>query len=203
MNNEEFAYFLHGTYVSDYSEIAEIFTNGLINYRGNDMLSTMWPVKIQEGELGKKVKEYSGTKGNAVFVIKIPKYYLIPRNRNGKLQQIPLPIWKHISNSGEKGKVSQLSNELIYGVYYEKNETFLPNSNYSPVHNPNGLQFDNQQLQFLLNDEVYDWYNYALSRNEKSFEELKQMDNVDKTWKNAINQYNQHFNVNQDTMQRL
>lgn len=203
MDNEEFAYFLHGTYVSDYSEIDEIFTNGLINYRGNDMLSTMWPVKIQEGELGKKVKEYSGTKGNAVFVIKIPKYYLTPRNRNGKLQQIPLPIWKHISNSGEKGKVSQLSNELIYGVYYEKNETFLPNSNYSPVHNPNGLQFDNQQLQFLLNDEVYDWYNYALSRNEKSFEELKQMDNVDKTWDNAINQYNQHFNVNQDTMQRL
>lgn len=46
MNNDEFAYFFHGTTVTDLSLINEIFDNGLINYRGNDMLSTMWPIKI-------------------------------------------------------------------------------------------------------------------------------------------------------------
>jgi len=199
MDSEEFAYFLHGTSVMDSSLITETFTNGLLNYRGNDMLSTMWPIRVQEGELGNKVKEYSGTKGNAVFVIKIPKYYLTPRTSNGQLQQIPLPIWKHISNSGEHGEISQLSPELIYGVYLSDNESFLQNPNYSPVHDPSGLQFDNQQIQFLLNEGIEGWYNFALNRNQKSFEELHQKDIANQTWGNAIQQYNQHFGIQQET----
>ena len=78
MNNDEFSCFFNGTTIKDSSLINEIFDNGLINYRGNDMLSTMWPMKISNGELGQKMKEYAGTKGNAVFVIKISKYYLTP-----------------------------------------------------------------------------------------------------------------------------
>ncbi len=197
MNNDEFSYFFHGTTITNSSLINEIFDNGLLNYRGNDMLSTMWPVKINESELGSKMKEYAGTKGNAVFVIKIPKYYLTPRTLNGQLQQIPLPIWKPLSNSGEHGEISQLSPELIYGVYFTDNDSFIPNPNYSPVHNPTGLQFDNQQIEYLLNDGAMEMYNFAVDRKEKSLEELTQIDDIAHNWDNALAQYSQHFGIEQ------
>ena len=197
MNDNEFSYFFHGTTITDSTIINEIFTNGLLNYRGNDMFSTMWPIKINEGELGSKMKEYVGTKGNTVFVIKIPKYYLTPKILNGKLQQIPLPIWKHLSNSGEHEEISQLSPELIYGVYLSDNDSFISNPNYSPVHNPTGLQFDNQQIDYLLNNDAMNMYNFAVNRKDKSFEELMQIDNVNHNWDNAITQYSEHFGIEQ------
>lgn len=198
MNNEEFSYFLHGTTVNDVSIVNEIFNNGLINYRGNDMLSTMWPINIKDGELGEKMREYAGTKGNAVFVIRIPKYYLTPKAINGQLQQIPLPIWKHLSNSGEHSEISQLAPELVYGVYISTNDSFISNPNYSPVHNPVGLQFDNQQIDYLLNNEVMEMYNFAVSRKDKSFEELTHIDDESHNWNNALTQYNNHFGIEQN-----
>lgn len=202
MNNEEFSYFFHGTTITDSSLINEIFDNCLINYRGNDMFSTMWPVKINEGELGKKMKQYAGTKGNAVFVVKIPKCYLTPRTVNGRLQQIPLPIWKHLSNSGEHGEISQLSPQLIYGVYLAKNDSFISNSNYSPVHNPTGLQFDNQQIEYLLNNDVINMYDFAINRKNKTFEELVRIDDIAHNWDNALAQYSEHFNIKQNNNHR-
>lgn len=198
MNNEEFSYFLHGTTVNDVSIVNEIFNNGLINYRGNDMLSTMWPINIKDGDLGEKMREYAGTKGNAVFVIRIPKYYLTPKAINGQLQQIPLPIWKHLSNSGEHSEISQLAPELVYGVYISTNDSFISNPNYSPVHNPVGLQFDNQQIDYLLNNEVMEMYNFAVSRKDKSFEELTHIDDESHNWNNALTQYNNHFGIEQN-----
>ena len=199
MNNDEFAYFFHGTTVTDLSLINEIFDNGLINYRGNDILSTMWPIKINDGELGRKMKEYAGTKGNAVFVIKIPKYYLTPRTLYGQLQQIPLPIWKRLSSFGERGEISQLSPELIHGVYLTNNDSFIPNPNYSPVHNPTGLQFDNQQIEYLLNNGVMNMYQFAVDRKNISFEELSKKDNIAHNWDNSLAQYSQHFGVQENT----
>lgn len=199
MNNDEYSYFFHGTTIKDSSLINEIFDNGLINYRGNDMLSTMWPMKISSGELGQKMKEYAGTKGNAVFVIKIPKYYLTPRTSNGKLQQIPLPIWKPLSSSGKHGEISQLSPELVYGVYLAENDSFILNPNFSPVHNPTGLQFDNQQVEYLLNNGVMNMYDFAVDRKDKSFEELSQKDNVAHNWDNVLAQYSEHFRIQENT----
>ena len=199
MNNDEFSYFFHGNTLNDSSLINEIFDNGLINYRGNDMLSTMWPMKVSDGELSQKMKEYAGTKGNAVFVIKIPKYYLTPRISNGQLQQIPLPIWKPLSSSGEHGEISQLSSELVYGVYLAENDSFIPNPNFSPVHNPTGLQFDNQQVEHLLNNGVMNMYNFAIDRKNKTFEELTRIDNVAHNWDNAMAQYSEHFGIQENT----
>lgn len=143
------------------------------------------------------MKEYTGTKGNTVFVIKIPKYYLTPRILNGQLQQIPLPIWKPLSNFGEHGEISQLSPELVYDVYFADNDSFIPNPNYSPVHNPTGLQFDNQQIEYLLSNAAMKMYNFAVDRKGKSLEELIQIDNIDHNWDNALVQYSQHFGIEQ------
>ena len=195
MCNDEFFYFFHGTMVKDSSLIDEIFRNGLLNYRGNNMKSTMWPMEIKEGELGKKLKEYSGIKGNAVFVIKIPKYYLTPTILNGQLQQIPLPIWKLISKNGEHGDISQFCPELVYGVYLVERDSFLQNPNYSPVHNPIGLQFDDQQIDYLLNNDAITMHDFAVSRNGKSFEELSVADCKSHCWDNALKQYSDHFKI--------
>ena len=190
MNNEEFLYFFHGTSVNDSSKINEIFNNGLINYRGNDMQSTMWPMKVNNGELAKEMKGHAGTKGNAVFVIKIPKYYLTPKIVNGQLQQIPLPIWKKLSNVSKYEDISQLSPELVYGVYITENDSFIQNPNY-----PTGLQFDNRQIEYLLNSEAIGMYNFAVSRKDKSFEELAQADNIAHNWDNALTQYSKLFGI--------
>ena len=108
MNNGEFSCFFYGITINDRSLVNELFNNGLINYRGNDMLFTMWPMKINDDELGQKMEEYAGTKGYDVFVIKIQKNYLTPRTTNSQLQQIPRPIWKHLSSSDEHGYISKL-----------------------------------------------------------------------------------------------
>ena len=196
MNNEEFKFFLHGTTISDSSMINNIFNSGLLNYRANDMLSTMWPVNIGNnfGELGTVVKNYSGTKGNAVFVIKIPKYYLTPKVINGQLVQIPLPIWKSIIDE-HSNEISQLAPELIYGVYLSEKDSFIPNPNYSEVHNPVGLKFDNQQISYLLNEGVIEWHNFAVERRSKSYEELEQYDIDNDIWGEAIQQYKNHFGI--------
>lgn len=195
MNNDEFMYYFHGTNITDPNLVKEVFNNGLINYRGNDMASTMWPMKIHEGELGQKMKEYAGTKGNTVFVIKIPKYYLYPKTLNGELQQAPMPIWKHLSSFGEHGDVSQLSPELVYGVYFAENDSFIQNPNYSPVHNPNGLQFDVAQIGHLRIYASEDWIRFANSRNNYSYDQLLQSDDKTHMWDDYVRIYNEHFGV--------
>ena len=199
MNNDEFVYFFHGTTMSDPSLIDEMFNNGLISYRGNNMSSTMTKTNINNGELASKMKEYKNIQGgNAIFVIKIPKYYLTPKTSNGQLQQIPLPIWKKVSTSGEKGDVCQLSPELIYGVYLSQNDSFVHNSNYTPVHNPDGLQFDISQIDHLNNYADEKWIKFANDRNNYMYNELQQRDQEQQIWSNATMQYKQHFGIEQN-----
>lgn len=193
--NNEFSYFFHGTTVNDSKLIDEIFNNGLLNYRGTSMLSTLWPVKIGEGELAKKAKEYCGTKGNAVFVIKIPKYYLTPKVVDGQIKQIPLPIWKKVDINGEHGDIYQLTPELIYGVYLDDPDSFRFNNNYSPVHNPDGLHYSNEQIDYLLDHDALYMYNLAINRNDKTYNELKTIDQIENNWENATKQYSEHFGV--------
>ena len=203
MNDSEFYYYFHGTNITDASELESYFNDGLLNYRGPDMFSTLWPINVLTTNLSEQLKEYSGTKGNAVFVIKIPKYYITPKIVNGRLLQFPLPIWKSISQSGEHGEISQLPSELIYGVYISNNESFYTNPNYCPVHNPLGLQFDNRQIDYLLNSEAYQMYDFAVSRKGKSFEELSQLDELDKTWENVVTQYRNHFGLDTHAQNKM
>ena len=99
---------------------------------------------------------------------------------------------------GDHGDISQLSPELVYGVYFAENDSFMQNPNYSPVHNPTGLQFDNQQIEFLLNNGVMGMYNFAVGRKDKSFEELTQADDIAHNWDNALSQYSDHFGIEQN-----
>ena len=143
------------------------------------------------------LKKYCGIKGNAVFIIKIPKYYLTPRiSSNGQLMQIPLPIWRTVIDK-YRNEISHLSPELVYGVYISDNDSLLFNSNYSKVHDPNGLKFDNQQIDYLAINGLVSWNDFAASRRSKSYEELKRYDFDNNTWSETIQQYKNHFGINQ------
>lgn len=78
MNNDEFIYYLHGTNINDSSMIDDVFKNGLMNYGGNNIGYTMTRVDLKNTNLFKRVTEYKMEHGfNDIFVIKIPKYYLL------------------------------------------------------------------------------------------------------------------------------
>ena len=199
MNNEEFVYFFHGTTMTDPALVDEMFNNGLISYRGNNMSSTMTKTNVEDGELATKLKEYKKIQGgNVVFVIKIPKYYLTPKVQNDQLMQIPLPIWKKISTSGEKGDVCQLSPELVYGVYISQNDSFIQNPNYLPVHNPDGLQFDVSQIEYMRNYVDEKWIQFANDRNNYMYNDLQIQDQNQQTWNDAVIQYKQHFGIQEN-----
>lgn len=204
MNNDEFVYYFHGTNIEDPNVIIDFFNNGLSSNRGNHMTSTMSPVsqsEIQNNGLGDCLKRYCGNGYNTIFVMKIPKYYLTPKIENGVARQIPLPVWKPTGEKDGYGRdISQFTQELIYGVYRQANDSFLENSNYLAVHNPNGLQYDVNQIEHLLTQECMHWYNYANFRNDKSYQSLLATDLKNGTWDNAVEQYGEHFGNNQNGM---
>lgn len=198
MNNDEFIYFFHRTTINNSSRIKEIFDNGLICDGGNNMSYTLSKISVNN-DLGKKAKEYINMHGgNAVFLIRIPKYYLFPRVLNNQFEQIPLPIWEKIydfDKRGNKGNICKLSHELIYGVYLPANDAFIPNLRYSPVHNPNGMIYDISQINHMLAEGIQNWPEFARSREKYKFDELKLYDEKNNTWKNAIIQYKKHFDA--------
>ena len=191
--DNEFIYFLHGTTIIDESAISDIFDNGIINIYGDNMNSTMIKAELNGGNIVKKVKEYPNIPGNAVFVIRIPKYYLTPRIKDGKLKQIPLPIWKSIEQNDTYNKASQLAPELIYGVYLKDKESFKVNPNYSPVFNPSGMHYDSTQIDYLLSNSIVDWHIFATQRKEKPYNVLKREDESVHAWDSAIAIYGSHF----------
>lgn len=198
MNHYDFLYFLHGTNINEETAIKDIFKFGLINYRGTNISSTMWPVKdvLSYGKLAEALKQYCGTDWNKVFIIKIPKRYLYPRVSNGKIFDTPLPIWKQTSSSDGYGRdMCQLAPELIYGVYRAENESITFNPDYSPVYDCSGMLYDQCQIDYLLNGEAIAWYDYAVSRQNIPSDKLKEIDNINQTFEKAIQQYNQQFGV--------
>ena len=60
------------------------------------------------------------------------------------------------------------------------------------------MQFDNQQIEFLLNNDAIGMYNFAVSRKGKTFEELTQADEIAHNWDNALTQYSEHFGIEQN-----
>lgn len=195
MNNNEFLYFFHGTNMNEEQTIKDIFKFGLLNYRGNSMSSTMWPVE-DVSKLAVALKQYCGLNYNKVFIIKIPKRYLYPRMRDGKIFDTPLPIWKRTSTFDMYGRdILQLAPELIYGVYRAENESVTFNPDYFPVYDCSGMLYDECQIDYLANGGAKAWYDYVVSRKNIPSDKLKEIDNINHTFESAIQQYSKQFGV--------
>ena len=191
--NNEYMYFLYGTTIMNDEELAEIFTEGIISQRGNDINSIMEHIDIPAGDISYQTRVAAKhIDGNAVFVIRIPKDYLTPIIINGKMIYVPLPIWKRIETSS-KDKVSILPPELIYGVYSKTEDKFKTNPNCSPVFDPTGMQYDKSQVKYFQdNGQVY-WQMFAEGRRHRTFDELVKKDEKLHPWNYALEIYSGHF----------
>lgn len=193
--DKEFEYFFHGTDITDKSMMEDIFNNGLKSYRGNSLTSTMYPKKIEYGELGKELEKYSGIKGDDVVIARIPKVALHPKvSADGKMLGFPLPIWKPARETDGYGReCKRLTPELIYGIYKKADGSFVPNPNYMPAFDPTGLQHDVLQEEHVFNSGNTNLINYVSERKGKSFEELAQADKTQHVWDKVVSQYREHF----------
>ena len=122
---------------------------------------------------------------NAVVVAKFPKEFFKPDVFYGQLKNYPLPIWKEeVHGSGQT--TSSLDSNYIYRVYYKDKASdktqFVENLNYSPVNDPVGRQFDNDQLMRFLDLRAEKLFDFGVARRKKTYEELCMEDLATKVW---------------------
>lgn len=193
--DSNYVYFFHGTGVIDEKSF---FDNGLVNYRGADIKSTMWPYseEIMGDDLSEAVKGYAHKWGFAnVVVVKMPFRIWEAWDRNGN-PYIPLPIWRYDGEKDNYGrKKATLIPQLIAGMYKHDLETgeesFVENPNYSTDINPNGLQYDEEQIQFFR-DYIYgEWAQFAYDRSKHTYDELLKSDLQTRPFDGLIDLYRQ------------
>ena len=183
MYNKDILYFIFGTTAIGTDNIEFLFENGLFNVNNSIITSLMYVDKDDD-----ELKDYIKNLGyDAVFIVRIPKIYLMPKNNNNTLTQIPLPIWKKINN------VYYITPELIHSVYLKDIDKFIENSKYRELHNPTGLIFDRKQEDLFRDNNITKWYKYAQFRKEHDYKELCEIDNKKRIWDNALNQYQNYY----------
>jgi len=195
-DKQKYLYFLHGTKDESLETLEDIFNNGLKSYRGNSLNSTMTPLskELQEVGLTDLIKNYTSQHDfKSTYVIKIPIQYMAQVvHRDGRVDT-PLPFWKDSGNRDVHGrKTAVFTPHLIQGVYNE-NIGFVTNTNYSPIFNPNGLQYSDEQIAHFGAQGWAEWSDYAMTRNKASFDTLLKHDENRGTFDKAIEEYKQIY----------
>ena len=184
MKEVEYVYYLYGSKKSGSQDINDAFSFGLASNNGADLDSCMTridnPIELKDAILSSKHK--------CVYVVKIPKMFLEPRVEDGRLKEIPVPMWE----LGIDGTYFIKSN-LIHGVYNKKINAYFPNDFYNEVYNPNGLQFDIQQVEHFQEHNLTKWVKFDEYRKDKPFYSLKNIDRKLVIWKPAVTQYKEYY----------
>lgn len=195
MNAEQrqYMYLLHGTSDESPETLEDIFNNGLKSYRGNSMYSTMTPIthkQIEEFGLEYIIKNYTSGNFKTTFLIKVPVSYMATViHRHGNIDS-PLPLWKPTGQKDYYNRdISIFTPHLIQGAYNATTDTFITNTNYSPVFDPSGYQYSDEQIMNLANLGRMDWYNYAKERNKFTFKQLYGIDKQRSTFDNLVRHY--------------
>ena len=183
MYNKDILYFIFGTTVIGTDNIEFLFENGLFNVNNSIITSLMYVDKDDD-----EVEDYIRNLGyDAVFIVRIPKKYLIPKNNNDKLTQIPLPIWRRINNA------YFITPELIKSVYLKNIDKFIENNKYKELHNPTGLLFDKKQEDIFKDNNISFWNRFTQYRKQYDYKELCEIDNSKRMWDNALKQYQDYY----------
>lgn len=201
MNNQKYAYFLHGTHDQSDEVISSFFNEGITGYRGNDMYSTMAPITsidFQNDDLEGIIKKYGARHGfESVFLIKIPIEYTatLVHINHGNSMDFPMPLWTPTDEKSYYGNtISMFCPHLIQGLY-NVGKGFITNPNYCPIYNPNGMQYDERQITELKNNGKFDWAKFASERSQNSVtpEYLRAYDESQKTFDTLIQNYRKLF----------
>ena len=187
MDNLEYMFFLSGAPNVNPKLATAAFQDGLYD-KSNNIFSTMMYVEATDEDIAMK----SANAGfDMVYVIKIPKMLLMPTiNAEHKLLDAPLPIWKKVDGR------YYLSNELVYGICYRRDKSFVYNDNYKELHNPAGLVFDRRQEDYFKENNLDVWTKFSLARKKKDYTTLMNYDIDKNVWSSFIDSYNRHYNGN-------
>lgn len=190
MKQKDFNYYLHKTKIIDSNMIEDIFNNGLTSWHGTSIHSTIFPVNNTEIErygLDNVMKNYlgNGEEYDSVFLFKIPKRYMTDIiHRGGKIDP-PVPFLKQ----NDDATISIISS-VIQGVYCRDLNKSFTNPNFSPVFDPTGLKYSDEQIQNLWSLDLIDWIKFAKSRQNSSYKELCAIDQKTHNWDRVIQFYN-------------
>lgn len=189
MEKTDFYYYLHKTKVDSSNMIEDIFNNGLTSWYGTSIHSTLAPIDEKDLEqfgLDSMMKKYLGNdeEYNSVFLFKIPKKYMTDRiHRDGKIDP-PVPFIKQNDDD-----TVVLISSIIQGVYCRDINKSYTNPNFSPVFNPTGLKYSDEQLQNLWGLNLNNWIQFAKSRENASYDELSVIDSKANNWERVIQYY--------------
>jgi hypothetical protein len=195
--DDEYIYFVHAT---EGNNIDSIFKDGLKNFRGNHLGSTLRPISKRDNQdsLEKYSYDYAKNSGRRyVYIVKIPKRYYCYINRYG--EKYEMPVFKQTKSSdGLHGNMSYFINNLVYGVFDSLNPSkgIIKNALYNTKYNPNGLSYSVEQLDQMKDDGLdLTWYE-SRTGIERDFNELKEIDDKLATYKIICEHYNIPYSNN-------
>ncbi len=210
IDSNEFLYYLHGTSDESKDTLENIFTEGLKDYYGISLSSTMKEIyhnDIEKYGLEKLMKGYTGGEHKSVFLIKIPKKYMgLVLHRDGTID-FPVPLLKKTDEIPRygigNGYVYRLTPHLIQGVYNKTTDMFVTNPNFSPVFDPNGLEYSDEQIKNFWSICQINWVKYAESRHKYSYEQLYNDDLKRNNFSEYMNDYSKYFKVRPKKIEKV
>ena len=199
INSNDYYYYLHKTLISSPETIESLFNEGLksrYHYSINSTLARVNEEDLKNNGLENEIMGYLGLgdQYNAVVIVKIPKrYFRDVIHRDGKMDPA-VPLFREYSEEGWDWN-SLFTPKLIQGVYCRDINKSFTNPNFSPVFDPSGCQYSDEQLDCFWSSNSSDWVNFANARRNSSFEQLYTRDKTSKTWDSLISHYSQLYDV--------
>ena len=199
INSNDYYYYLHKTLISSPETIESLFNEGLksrYHYSINSTLARVNEEDLKNNGLENEIMGYlgQGNQYNAVVIVKIPKrYFRDVIHRDGKMDPA-VPLFREYSEEGWDWN-SLFTPKLIQGVYCRDINKSFTNPNFSPVFDPSGCQYSDEQLDCFWSSNSSDWVNFANARRNSSFEQLYTRDKTSKTWDSLISHYSQLYDV--------
>ena len=199
MDFVDYNYYLHKTYISKPEMVESLFNQGLKSRYRYSMHSTMYPVDeqtIKELGLAQTILNYLGSdqEYNAVVVIKVPKkYFSTVIHRDGKIDP-SIPLFREYQEVGTEYN-ALFTARLIQGVYCRDINMSFTNPNFSPVFDPSGCQFSDEQIMAFDGLGKANWREFARARRNLDFKEIYYGDKSEHTWDEVIKYYEQKYRV--------
>ena len=206
--NQEYIYFLCPKSVNEEglsneqlaSRVKNILDAGLIVDDGFTLEDSF--VKVREGMVEEcaggveeVIQKFLAVNSSVDFVtvVKIPKQYLgidkfdLEEGQVG--MDLPLPFC--VRKKDESGRIrTGITKSLIDGIYSNRFEDYVVNTNYNPAIDPSGLFYTEEQLAAMKDIGNNEWFQFASDRNnmEDSYV-LREEERANDFWNQYVEEY--------------